>query len=76
MEVYGGSGDVVRFVQVGTLDEPDAVPPDIHTLEASKQPWVTLGEAIPIVEEYYDRDERRESLERRRLMVEKLRGFD
>src|SRR5262245_7577090 len=25
---YSGSGDVVRFVRVGTLDEPDRVPPD------------------------------------------------
>ena len=24
---YGGSGDVVRFVRVGTLDEPDRLPP-------------------------------------------------
>src|SRR5262249_1369776 len=27
---YGGAGDAVRFVRVGTLDEPDRLPPDIH----------------------------------------------
>ena len=32
----------VRFVRVGTLDEPDAMPPDIHIFTMSKQPWVVL----------------------------------
>lgn len=27
---YGGGGDSVRFVRVGTLDEPDRLPPDVH----------------------------------------------
>src|SRR5271163_1978109 len=27
---YAGGGDAVRFVRVGTLDTPDALPPDIH----------------------------------------------
>src|SRR5262249_7683836 len=27
---YAGAGDAVRFVRVGTLDDPDALPPDIH----------------------------------------------
>ncbi|MGH6991279.1 MAG: GFA family protein, partial [Stellaceae bacterium] len=27
---YGGLGDRVRFVRVGTLDQPDHLPPDIH----------------------------------------------
>ena len=31
-----------RFVRVGTLDEPDRMPPDIHIFTASKQPWVVL----------------------------------
>ncbi|MEE8455784.1 MAG: GFA family protein, partial [Limibaculum sp.] len=37
---YAGAGDAVRFVRVGTLDEPDRLPPDIHIYTASKQPWV------------------------------------
>ena len=52
---YVGSGDAVRFVRVGTLDDPDALPPDIHIFTSSKQPWVVLPEGIPTVPEYYDR---------------------
>jgi hypothetical protein len=52
---YGGGGDRVRFVRVGTLDNPDALPPDIHIFTASKQPWVVLPPGTPAVTEYYDR---------------------
>lgn len=51
---YGGAGDVVRFIRVGTLDEPDRLPPDIHIFTASKQPWVMLPPGTPAVAEYYD----------------------
>ena len=51
---YSGSGDAVRFVRVGTLDEPDTLPPDIHIFTASKQPWVTLPKDRPALPEYYD----------------------
>ena len=51
---YGGGGDLVRFVRVGTLDDPDRLPPDIHIFTASKQPWVVLPEGTPAVAEYYD----------------------
>jgi len=50
---YGGAGDKVRFVRVGTLDEPDATPPDIHIFTMSKQPWVALPAGMPAVKEYY-----------------------
>ena len=43
----------VRFVRVGTLDEPDRLPPDIHIFTMSKQPWVVLPDGTPAVEEYY-----------------------
>ena len=52
---YGGAGPVVKFVRVGTLDEPDHLPPDIHIFTASKQPWVVLPEGTPAMEAYYDR---------------------
>ena len=51
---YAGAGNAVRFVRVGTLDQPDLLPPDIHIFTASKQPWVVLPEGIPAVPEYYD----------------------
>src|SRR4051812_34421227 len=35
---YAGAGDAIRFVRVGTLENP--CPPDIHIFTASKQPWV------------------------------------
>jgi len=51
---YAGAGDSVRFVRVGTLDEPDRLPPDIHIFTMSKQPWVILPEGVPAVREYYN----------------------
>jgi hypothetical protein len=64
---YAGAGDKVRFVRVGTLDEPDRFPPDIHIFTSSKQPWVVLPPDIPAVPGFYDRAEfwPKESLERR-----------
>ena len=50
---YAGAGDAVRFVRVGTLDEPDRFPPDVHIFTASKQPWVLLPAGVPAVAEYY-----------------------
>jgi hypothetical protein len=51
---YSGAGPRVAFVRVGTLDEPDRLPPDIHIYTASKQPWITLDDRVPVVREYYD----------------------
>src|ERR1700674_4312014 len=50
---YGGGGDAVRFVRVGTLDDPDRLPPDIHIYTSTKQPWVVLPADKPAVPEYY-----------------------
>ena len=44
---YAGGGDAVRFVRVGTLDEPGRLPPDIHIFTASKQPWIVLAPGPP-----------------------------
>lgn len=52
---YGGAGDAIRFVRVGTLDEPDRCPPDIHIFTSSKQPWVVIPDGHVAVESYYDR---------------------
>ena len=56
-----------RFVRVGTLDEPDRFPPDIHIFTSTKQPWVMLGAGTPAVPEYYARSKYwpARSLERR-----------
>ena len=52
---YAGAGDTVRFIRVGTLLEPDRLPPDIHIFTSTKQPWVVLPGGVPAVPEYYDR---------------------
>jgi hypothetical protein len=51
---YAGAGAAIHFVRVGTLDRPDACPPDIHIFTSSKQPWVVLPAGTPAVAEYYD----------------------
>lgn len=73
---YAGAGDALRFVRVGTLNEPDRLPPDIHIFTASKQPWIVLPPGAPAVVEYYNRNEHwpAESLERRRVLMASLRA--
>jgi hypothetical protein len=68
---YFGAGPKVHFVRVGTLDEPDRLPPDIHIFTASKQPWVILSPGTPAVPEYYDRNVHwpAESLARRQALL-------
>ena len=68
---YSGAGPLLRFVRVGTLDNPDLLPPDIHIFTASKQPWVILPPGTPAVPEYYDRSHYwpAESLERRAALL-------
>lgn len=51
---YPQAGDKVRFVRVGTLDDPDAFPPHVHIFTSSKQPWVILPESVPAFAEFYD----------------------
>jgi len=72
---YAGAGDAVRFVRVGTLDDPDRLPPDIHIFTSTKQPWVVLPPGTPAMTEYYDRKQYwpRESLERRDAMLARVR---
>ncbi|HSJ96207.1 MAG TPA: GFA family protein [Myxococcota bacterium] len=68
---YSAAGRAVSFVRVGTLDEPDLLPPDIHIFTASKQPWVVIPPGAAAVPEYYDRERHwpPESLERRRALL-------
>jgi hypothetical protein len=68
---YAGAGNAVSFVRVGTLDDPDRLPPDIHIFTASKQPWVVLPPGTPAVAEYYKAAEHwpPASLERRALLL-------
>jgi hypothetical protein len=68
---YSGAGDLVHFVRVGTLLDPDCLSPDIHIFTSSKQPWVVLPPHTPAVPEYYDLNDYwpKESLQRRQALV-------
>ena len=70
---YAGPGDAVRFIRVGTLDEPDRLPPDIHIFTMSKQPWVVLPAGTPAMPEFYDREKMwpPESLQRRAAALQR-----
>lgn len=54
---YAGAGPILRFLRVGTLDDPDALPPDVHIFTASKQSWVPLPVGARVFPEYYRREE-------------------
>lgn len=64
---YFAAGKTMSFVRVGTLDDPDRLPPDVHIFTDSKQPWVVLPDDVPSFPVYYDRRELwpAESLRRR-----------
>jgi hypothetical protein len=67
---YSGGGPVMSFVRVGTLDIPDALPPDAHIFTTSKQPWLVLPPDARVFAEFYDRNGvwPAESLARRRAL--------
>jgi hypothetical protein len=44
----------IRFVRVGTLDDPSAIRPDIHIYTESKLPWIKLPRNTPAFRQYYD----------------------
>jgi len=71
---YAGAGDKVRFLRVGTLDDPDAMPPDIHIFTMSKQPWVVLPPGVPAFHEFYEREKLwpQEALARRGALEAKV----
>jgi hypothetical protein len=50
---YSGGGDAIDFIRVGTLDDPDAFPPDVHIFTSSKQPWVVLPPGAKAFAEFY-----------------------
>ena len=50
---YGGADEKAAFVRVGTLDNPDAGPPDVHIFTDSKQPWVVIPDNAKSFAEFY-----------------------
>ena len=74
---YAGAGPLIRFIRVGTLDNPNFLPPDIHIFTASKQPWVVLPAGTPAVAEYYERERHwpSASLARRRALLPRIEAY-
>ena len=50
---YGGRPGL-RFVRVGTLEERQAILPDVHIYTRSKLPWITLPPGTPAFSAYYE----------------------
>lgn len=67
----GGIDKLIRFIRVGTLDDPDRLPPDVHIYTISKQPWVVLPPGDRSVDEFYDYETTwtRENQERREALL-------
>ena len=57
-------------MRVGTLDDPSALPPNVHIYTRSKLPWVALPADVKAFEAYYDSKKLwpAESLERRKAI--------
>lgn len=74
---YAGAGPLFSFVRVGSLDQPDRLPPDIHIFTASKQPWLQLPAGAPAVPEYYEREQYwpAASLERLRVLWPRIEAY-
>ncbi len=77
-----GRRKVMAFVRVATLDEPSALPPDVHIFTRSKIGWVDLSAPAPgattgrpagVFEVYYDMKTEwpAESLARREALLGK-----
>ena len=54
---YGGMGERAAFVRVGTLEDPDACPPQVHIFTRSRQPWFALPDSGIAFEIFYSRDD-------------------
>jgi hypothetical protein len=51
---HGTRNAITRYVRVGTLDTPDALPPRAHIFTRSKQQWLALPGEAPSYRAYYD----------------------
>jgi len=51
---FGGMRERVRFLRVGSLDNPDLMPPDVHIYTTTKMPWYIIPDDHYAVDEFYD----------------------
>jgi hypothetical protein len=68
---YSGAGLKVAFVRVGTLDDPNLCPPDVHIFTSTKQKWLRLSDDVPVMKGYYSREKLwpADSLKRRTALL-------
>jgi hypothetical protein len=68
---YAGAGLKVAFLRVGTLDDPNLCPPDVHIFTSTKQKWVRLPDDAPVMKGYYGREKLwpADSLKRRTALL-------
>jgi hypothetical protein len=73
---YPQAGAAVRFVRVGTMDDPGQCPPDIHIFTTTKLPWLVFPPGARVVDELYDIDAvwSDEAKARRKIMREKAKA--
>ncbi len=50
---YAGYFKNCWFVRVGTLDDANLFPPDVHIFTSTRQPWVVLDDGTPCYTEFY-----------------------
>jgi hypothetical protein len=67
----GGIRDGIRFIRVGTMDNPNSLPPDVHIFTTTKQNWVILPENDIAVDIFYDYEQvwSKKSKERRKKLL-------
>lgn len=51
---FGGMKEHIRFLRVGTLDNPDLMPPDVHIYTSTKLPWYVIPPGDYAVPEFYE----------------------
>lgn len=64
---FGGRKERVSFLRVGTLDNPDLMPPDVHIYTSTKLPWYVIPADDYAVPEFYDLQATWSSNARKRL---------
>lgn len=70
---YPGGGPASAFIRVGTLDDPSAMPPDVHIFTSTKQPWLVLPPGAKVFAGFYRGSDNiwpPESLARRKALAE------
>ena len=50
---YAGIGEQIAFLRVSTLNDDNAISPDVHIYTASKLPWVKVEGTAKVLPGYY-----------------------